>query len=248
SQSHFYYEDAAGKTNPVTQLSSSNTLTLPRQNNKLDFDPADWSSTSRPPGFSTWPPQSLSALLKATPADGANCVGRKCWEDDFCESRKLDCGHSFDEWIAPTRKWEDLFELKEVQGMGVGLFTKTPWDKGAILGWMAGSVLPINRSSAPGERSCYAVEIPIGRIAKKQTYAVIDAEKPGNWMRFANHDCEPKARFVLRRCGRMRIVTVEAIRRIRKGEEVTVDYGGQYWEVEGRLCGCGKRGCVSKGK
>jgi uncharacterized protein len=75
---------------------------------------------------------------------------------------------------------------------------------------------------------------------------VIDATVEGNDSRFINHACEPNCESVIER-GR---VFIDAIRAIRKGEELTYDYayardGTETEEEETTLyvCRCGSRRC-----
>ncbi|KAH7087515.1 hypothetical protein FB567DRAFT_346852 [Paraphoma chrysanthemicola] len=75
---------------------------------------------------------------------------------------------------------------------------------------------------------------------------LIDASRRGNWTRFINHSCKPYTEFRMRRVGDVRIMDVEAVRRIPVGVELTVDYGGSYYGVDTRRrCRCGVRGFVS---
>jgi len=75
---------------------------------------------------------------------------------------------------------------------------------------------------------------------------VIDAAHGGNDARFVNHSCDPNCESEVER-GR---VFIDAIRRIRKGEELTYDYaytrdGTETPEEERTLygCRCGSRKC-----
>ena len=66
----------------------------------------------------------------------------------------------------------------------------------------------------------------------------IDFSHSSDPMRFTNHSCQPNARLCIRQ-GR---VEFYALRAIKRGEEITVDYGETHHE--GRLpCRCGATGC-----
>ncbi|KAJ7605665.1 hypothetical protein DFH06DRAFT_1348517 [Mycena polygramma] len=52
-------------------------------------------------------------------------------------------------------------------------------------------------------------------------------------IRFVNHSCKPNTVFELQERG----ITLRTVRDIAPGEEVTVDYGAEYWE-EGHKCLC----------
>jgi SET domain-containing protein len=69
----------------------------------------------------------------------------------------------------------------------------------------------------------------------------IDAALSTDPLRFTNHSCAPNAVLRIRQ-GR---VEFYAMRDIRRGEELTVDYGESHHE--GRLaCRCGAPGCVGR--
>ena len=68
----------------------------------------------------------------------------------------------------------------------------------------------------------------------------IDGDVPWNTARFINHSCSPNCEVEIVR-GRIWIV---ARRRIRRGEELTYDYGYDFESFEDHPCRCGSRGCV----
>jgi hypothetical protein len=64
----------------------------------------------------------------------------------------------------------------------------------------------------------------------------IYAKDRGNCTRLLNHHCDPNARCRSRAVsGRCRLM-IEAKKDIRDGEEITIDYGPEYWD--GRGCPC----------
>ncbi|OCL07320.1 SET domain-containing protein [Glonium stellatum] len=222
---------------------------IPREINNFIFNPADWEDITRPVGFlpkSKWPPQSADVLLKANKHDGP-CVGRRCWEQDYCDDKKLTCGHTLEEWIQGTEGWKELFELRQTENRGIGVFTKTAWGNGDILGWMNGVLKP-DTEDAPTNNYC--LNVPIGRLEAKedrQAYAIIDPLEQGNWVRFVNHDCKPLTKFGAMRVGKTRLVVIEAIKKISPGVELTVNYGNSYF-ASGRTCLCGREKCISTRK
>ena len=75
-------------------------------------------------------------------------------------------------------------------------------------------------------------------IVELSVKRAIDFSKSSDPMRYTNHSCKPNARLCIRQ-GR---VEFYALRAIRSGEEITVDYGETHHE--GRLrCACGAPGC-----
>jgi SET domain-containing protein len=75
-------------------------------------------------------------------------------------------------------------------------------------------------------------------IVEVSSRKAIDFSRSSDPMRYTNHSCQPNARLCIRQ-GR---VEFYALRPIRPGEEITVDYGETHHE--GRLvCRCGAPGC-----
>ncbi|ETL77959.1 hypothetical protein L917_21157 [Phytophthora nicotianae] len=67
----------------------------------------------------------------------------------------------------------------------------------------------------------------------------INAERMGGLMRFANHSFDPVAKVVEVGNGRRTTVVVVTTKRIRRGQEITADYGDDLWFV----CRCGSAEC-----
>jgi SET domain-containing protein len=91
-----------------------------------------------------------------------------------------------------------------------------------------------------------------GAMARHHTFLmtvdrrwVIDAAAGGNAARFINHSCEPNCEIVVRR-GR---IFIDALRDIRKGEELTYDYAYEREEGDDAValtcypCRCGAPTC-----
>jgi len=68
--------------------------------------------------------------------------------------------------------------------------------------------------------------------------AQINCGKISNIFGLMNHDCEPTASLVGKRVSGKYRVEVNARKDIRDGEEITIDYGPEFWE-KGR-CPCPK--------
>nr|WP_295559629.1 SET domain-containing protein-lysine N-methyltransferase [uncultured Hyphomicrobium sp.] len=67
--------------------------------------------------------------------------------------------------------------------------------------------------------------------------SMIDGNIPANTARFINHSCVPNCEIDIR----MRRVYVFALRKIEPGEELTYDYGQEYFEMHlAGSCRCAK--------
>ncbi|MGD1065502.1 MAG: SET domain-containing protein-lysine N-methyltransferase, partial [Vulcanimicrobiaceae bacterium] len=66
----------------------------------------------------------------------------------------------------------------------------------------------------------------------------IDGSRGGNGTHYINHSCRPNA--FMQTFGKRLLVL--ALRDIRPGEEITVDYVATY-HSDGKRCSCGVRGC-----
>lgn len=155
------------------------------------------------------------------------------------------------------------------------MFAKRGFEKRVVLGWYAGEVVPAGTGMEGG--NAYLLEVPVGFVsaplddededddrgdsgyasspsgttetgkAEPEPTILIDARRMGNWTRFINHSCKPHCEFRMRRVGKVRIMVVEVVRRIREGAEVTVDYGPEYYgRRTGKWCECGEGRCVSR--
>lgn len=115
--------------------------------------------------------------------------------------------------------------------MGRGLFAGTNIPARAKVGEFEGEVIGLReaRRRAKGREIVAIVEL--------ERHA-LDATASPRGFRFINHSCEPNTYI---RCTSTR-AEFYALRRIRKGEELTVDYGESHHD--GKLpCRCGAKRC-----
>lgn len=130
--------------------------------------------------------------------------------------------------------WRETYRrlsVRKSRFAGQGLFAGTPIRARAKVGEYEGEVIGLReaRRRAKGQRIVAIVELE--RFA-------LDASGMKHGFRFINHSCEPNTFF--------RITPdraeIYALRNIRAGEELTVDYGES--QHEGRLrCRCGAARC-----
>jgi SET domain-containing protein len=131
-------------------------------------------------------------------------------------------------------KWRRLYDALYVDRsavVGKGLFAGTAIPARAKIGEFEGEVIGLReaRRRARGRRIVAIVEL--------ERHA-LDATASPRGFRFINHSCAPNTYF---RCTPQR-AEVYALRAIRRGEELTVDYGESHHD--GKLpCRCGARNC-----
>ena len=118
---------------------------------------------------------------------------------------------------------------------GQGAFAAEPIPARRKIGEIRGEAISVReaRRRAKGVERIMIVELSETRA--------IDASQSTDPLRFTNHSCQPNAVLRIRQ-GR---VEFYAMRDVRVGEELTVNYGETHHE--GRLrCRCGAAGCVGR--
>ncbi len=116
---------------------------------------------------------------------------------------------------------EDDFEIKpsSIPGIGMGLFAKRTIRKGDTIGPYEGKVL--------NDRQCHRKPwIDSHHLLHICVDCTIHGE---NYTRYINHSDKPSAHFVV--STRWKTARVEALRTIRPGEELFLDYGPDFWAI-----------------
>ena len=129
------------------------------------------------------------------------------------------------------RRFYDALYVDRSAVVGKGLFAGIAIPARAKIGEFEGEVIGLReaRRRAHGQRIVAIVEL--------ERHA-LDATRSPRGFRFINHSCAPNTSF---RCTPER-AEVYALRAIRRGEELTVDYGESHHD--GKLaCRCGARDC-----
>lgn len=133
----------------------------------------------------------------------------------------------------------DLVELVDYKDKGVGVRVLTDIKKGEILGEYVGVIEPTNRC----QDNVYALtqEVRLPGEEEIAAQAHISSAWFGSWTRFINHSCDASAQFKYTLVGDQANTIVRATRDISMFEELTIDYGRNYWV--GRFCRCGSHKC-----
>jgi uncharacterized protein len=120
---------------------------------------------------------------------------------------------------------------------GLGLFAAKPIAKKAYVATYRGKRIPTVEAHRREQRGTakYMFEI-------NQRWT-IDGSSRRNLGRYVNHACDPNTEAVLRG-GKIMFV---ALRAIAAGEEITLDYGEEYFELFIRPVGCRCAQCAGRG-
>ncbi|MGZ5033761.1 MAG: SET domain-containing protein [Usitatibacter sp.] len=131
----------------------------------------------------------------------------------------------------PWRRIYDALFVSKSRLVGKGLFAGTRILARAKIGEFEGEVIGLRESRRRARGRSIVAIVELERHA-------LDATRSRRGFRFINHSCEPNT-FI--RCTPSR-AEFYALRTIRKGEELTADYGESHHN--GRLpCRCGSARC-----
>jgi SET domain-containing protein len=119
---------------------------------------------------------------------------------------------------------------------GLGLFATQPIEKGAIIVNYRGRRIPTSeaRQYESKHASKYMFEI--------NSRWTVDGSSRRNLARYANHACRPNAESDLLK-GQ---IVLRAIKTIRPGDEITYDYGREYFDLFLKAKGCKCATCRDK--
>ncbi|KAI9831749.1 MAG: hypothetical protein M1826_003080 [Phylliscum demangeonii] len=151
--------------------------------------------------------------------DGAGCV--------FCHADRCEC--------TVTDVTNTLVEIVEYPGAGRGVRALEAIPKNFVIGEYTGAVIPKN---SVYDR-IYSLSI---NNTECEIIALVSSLQYGNWTRYINHSCRPSTVFSTWQVGGRRAMCVETIRPVEVFEQITVDYGNEYWSAR-RLCQCGEECC-----
>jgi uncharacterized protein len=118
---------------------------------------------------------------------------------------------------------------------GLGLFATAPIKRGAFIIAYRGRLLTHAQAAkleARGNRYMF-------EISSRWT---MDGSSRRNIARYANHSCRPNAESDVVK----RKVILRAIRNIKPGDEITYDYGSEYFEIFLKRVGCKCVKCTEK--
>ncbi len=186
-------------------------------------------------------------LIAKTPAEYETALGLRYITASYFQTKKIQrhieklteygLRHGY---ISREQKWLGyLFdqEIKEIwtpplsihwihESIGYGAFAEKPIKKYRFIGEYVGLVR--KKQKKIDEENAYTFEYTVGESL--ETAYTIDAKTSGNYIRFLNHkekgNCDSLLIF---HENQMRII-VRSNRDIAEGEQLTYDYGSEYWE------------------
>ncbi len=125
--------------------------------------------------------------------------------------------------------------IKARKGAGFGLKTKVPFKKGDFVIEYVG----IKRKNKD-------IEYHTGKyLFEVDDNFTIDGSPRWNLARYINHSCRPNAEVEIDKNGK---ILIEAIKNIKEGEEITYDYGKEYFNEFIKPIGCKCEKCIKKSK
>lgn len=208
------------------------------------FVSSNWQGAKKSINYKgNWPPTSDEDLL-GSPAEQEECA--------ICRRQSL-CQCDYPAFTNYSEQfYHDAITIMSTEGKGHGLFARFDFEKNRVLGEYTGELVPIDNSRSD-EETRYMADITIGQanLTQKGTLAAlcrqakcwIDASRKGSIFRFLNHSCDWNAGLQLARVGMgRRVLMVATTKAIAAGEEITIDYGKDYWKA-GETCQCGSKLC-----
>lgn len=132
-----------------------------------------------------------------------------------------------------------LVELVQYPVRGVGVRALANLRRGDILDEYVGELHPSDYQGDP----VYALALVVSEETADGPVH-ISSKQFGNWTRFINHSCRPSTEFYRMVVGDRVMVAIRVLRNISFGDEITVNYGANYWLNADRFCECGENGCM----
>ncbi len=131
-----------------------------------------------------------------------------------------------------TRHVRGRFAVRKAPpGLGHGLFAGEHIKKGAFILEYTGKKIPTALADTLESRYLFEID----------SEWTIDGSPRSNVARYINHSCDPNTEAEIRDGH----ILIHAVRPVRKGEEVTIDYDTEYFDEFIRPIGCKCRKCNS---
>jgi SET domain-containing protein len=121
---------------------------------------------------------------------------------------------------------DERFEVRRVKGKGFGMFAVTPVKKGDFVMEYTGTKIQTKVADTLGTKYLFEID-------KEWT---IDGSLRSNTARYINHACKPNCEADIRDGH----IMLYAVRAIAPGDELSFDYGKEYFDefITKEKCGC----------
>ena len=132
---------------------------------------------------------------------------------------------------------DDRFTVRRTPGKGMGLYTNVPFKKGDFVIEYTGDKIPTKVADELTTRYLFEID---------ETWT-IDGKERGNIARYINHSCDPNCESEISDDDR---ILINAIKSIKPGEELSYDYGEEYFKefLKPEGCRCGSPKCLAPAK
>lgn len=166
---------------------------------------------------------------------------RKKWTSDCsCTLKELKIRLAADGAYHGARV--ELRQMNPVMGTGVRALQRFP--AGSLLEEYVGEIYPLSNTGRYNDNTYLLSQKRLLRRKHSEDAMLIDPSIYGNWTRYINHSCEPSADFVVLSCGdKMLTCVVVRDRPIEFGDEITINYGREYFVNQRLACRCGRDRC-----
>ncbi|KAF2175329.1 hypothetical protein K469DRAFT_684017 [Zopfia rhizophila CBS 207.26] len=150
------------------------------------------------------------------------------YECDLCQATQCDC-------ISNLPK--NCYRIIQYGAKGRGIQARASYQGGLTfrkdeyIGELTGELVPPETYN-----NGMALDFHRPDIIDEPVVCQVYCEKKGNWVRLVNHSCKPCARFVIKVVSGKARVMLQAIRDIWDGEEVTANYGRNFFKNKDCLC------------
>jgi hypothetical protein len=139
----------------------------------------------------------------------------------YCDESECDCARQRPELQPRIRIYEKKGRGLQAVAREAGHIA---YRKGTRLGWFIGTPVPPNTKS---NGWCYLMRRD--DLEGQPEVALLDSTETKNLFSLMSHDCNPTVHLVGKRVSGQYRVEVQAKRDIRDGDELTMDYGRDYW-------------------
>lgn len=128
-----------------------------------------------------------------------------------------------------STKQDERFSVKRTK-TGLGLFANASFKKGSRIIEYIGEVITVDEANRRGGKYLFAAT----------DYWYIDGKERGNIARYINHSCDPNTEAG----GTGKRVFIYALKNIKPGDEITYDYGEEYFDAYIKPIGCKCQKCA----